>query len=263
MRWNMNPILFELGPVEIRWYGLFFAIGILLGARAMPRTFAKRGLNPDHAERLTIWIVVGMIIGAHLIHLVFYEPSSFIHNPRRIIEIGVGLASHGGGLGSIIAIALFCKRHKLEFFRHADASMLSALWVIPWVRIGNFFNSEIFGRPTDLPWGVIFAYRGQTIPRHPSQIYESLIGFSLLALALYIDHKFRDRMRPGAMLFLLLGLYFLTRFFVEYVKEYQVLSPSFPLTMGQCLSLPIFLLCGYLLLFTERFNLLKRSDQLC
>ncbi len=257
MRWNVAPIIFEIGPVEVRWYGLFFATGILLGARAMPRVFRGRGLNPEDGERLTLWLVVGMILGAHLLHLAFYEPYSFVLKPRRIIEIGVGLASHGGGLGAILALALYCKRRGLAFLPYADASMVAALWVVPWVRVGNFFNSEIFGRTTDLPWGVIFEYRGHAVTRHPSQIYEALLGFGLLAFAVWMDRRYGKRLKPGATLYMLAGLYFTTRFLVEYTKEYQVLPSTFPLTMGQCLSLPIVLLCAYLLFFGGKRGILR------
>lgn len=254
MRWNIDPILFKLGPLQVRWYGLFFATGILLGARAITRVFEQRKLKPEHAERLTIWIVIGMILGAHLVHLVFYEPRSFIDNPRRIIEIGVGLASHGGGLGAIIALALFCKRYRLDFHTHADASLVAALWVPPWVRIGNFFNSEIVGRPTDLPWGVIFERRGFTMPRHPSQLYEALAGFAILAIAIWVNAKCRDRLRPGATFYLLLFIYFIIRFTLEFFKAYEAIDSSSPLTMGQYLSIPFLLFCAYMLFVSKRFN---------
>jgi prolipoprotein diacylglyceryl transferase len=195
-----------------------------------------------------------MILGAHLINLIFYEPYSFIYNPIRIIELGKGLASHGGGLGAIVALAWYCRRRGLEFHRHADASMVGALWVIPFVRIGNFFNSEIVGRATDLPWAVIFDRNRDGIARHPSQIYEALTGFAILAIGLWLNKKYAARLRPGSLLYLSLLLYFSTRFLLEYVKEYQVLHPSFPLTMGQCLSLPIVLLCAYFLFGTNRFK---------
>jgi phosphatidylglycerol---prolipoprotein diacylglyceryl transferase len=264
MHWNMNPVLFQLGPLGIRWYGLFFAIGIILGARALPRVFESRGLNRKDAEPLTVWLVVGMIIGAHFIHLVFYEPRSFIDNPRRIIEIGLGLASHGGGLGAVMALALFCKRRQLDFFRHADAGMIAALWVVPWVRIGNFFNSEIYGRVTDVPWAVIFDRTRDPVPRHPSQLYEAAIGFAILGFAYWLHRKYGTRLRPGVTLFILLGVYFTTRFFIEYVKEYQdyqVFSRSAPFSMGQCLSLPIIALCAYLLFFTKRFNIRATNSE--
>ncbi len=256
MHWNVEPVIFSIGPVGIRWYGLFFASGVLLGAHTIPRVFEQRGLARQDGERLILWLAGGMIVGAHLIHLIFYEPYSFIYDPIRIVEIGKGLASHGGGLGAIAALAFYCWRRKLQFHRHADASMVGALWVIPFVRIGNFFNSEIVGRATDLPWAVIFDQRGDGIARHPSQIYEALTGFAILAIGLWLNKKYAERMRPGSLLYLLLLLYFSTRFLLEYVKEYQVLHQSFPLTMGQCLSLPIVLFCAYLLFFTKRFKFL-------
>jgi phosphatidylglycerol:prolipoprotein diacylglycerol transferase len=255
MHWNVDPVIFNLGPLGIRWYGLFFATGVLLGAHTIPRVFEQRGLDKRDGERLVIWLAVGMILGAHLIHLIFYEPRSFIYNPGRIFELGTGLASHGGGLGAIAALILYCWRRRLDFHRHADASMVGALWVIPFVRIGNFFNSEIVGRATDLPWAVVFDQRGDGILRHPSQIYEALTGFAILAFGLWMNRRYAGRTRPGSLLYLLLFVYFLTRFLLEYVKEYQVLAPTFPLTMGQCLSLPIVLGCAYLLLFTKRFRL--------
>jgi phosphatidylglycerol:prolipoprotein diacylglycerol transferase len=259
MRWNIDPILFKLGPLQVRWYGLFFATGILLGASAISRVFQQRNLNKEHAERLTIWLVVGMIVGAHLVHLVFYEPRSFIDNPRRIIEIGVGLASHGGGLGAITALGLFCWHYRLGFHRLADASMIAALWVAPWVRIGNFFNSEIVGRPTDLPWGIIFERRGFTTPRHPSQLYEALAGFALLALAEWVNAKYRDRLRPGTTFYLLLFVYFIIRFTLEFFKAYEAIDPSSPLTMGQYLSIPFLLFCAYMLFISKRYNLWSRD----
>jgi phosphatidylglycerol---prolipoprotein diacylglyceryl transferase len=260
MRWNIDPVLFKFGFLQVRWYGLFFATGILLGARAITRVFEDRHLKKEDAERLTIWLVIGMILGAHFIHLAFYEPESFVDNPRRIIEIGVGLASHGGALGAILALFLFCRRYRLDFFRHADASIVAALWVAPWVRIGNFFNSEIVGRPTDVPWGIIFERRGFTTPRHPSQLYEALAGFALLAFAVWLNAKYRDRLRAGATLFLLLLVYFIIRFSLEFFKAYEAIDPSSPLTMGQYLSLPFLLLCVTALFISKRFRLWPLLD---
>ncbi len=246
MIWDLDPTLFKFGPIEIRWYGLCFVIGLLLAISRMERSFRDRDLPEKHASALGLWLPVGMIIGAHLLHLVFYEPRSFIDNPRRIIEIGVGLASHGGGVGVIVALWIFCRKHGAPFLRYADAVMVAAVWLFPWVRIGNFFNSEIFGRPTDLPWGVVFAYRGLAEPRHPSQLYEAFAGFLLIGVAVWM-HRRREQMPPGAALYWLLLLYFSGRFLVEYVKEYQVLNATVPLTMGQWLSLPIVLVCAALL----------------
>lgn len=255
MHWNVDPVLVDLGFLQLRWYGLFFAIGIVLGVSALGRYFRQRGLPEEHANSLALWLPIGMILGAHLVHLVFYEPRSFIYNPRRIIEIGSGLASHGGGLGAILALWLFCRRHGQSFYRYADPSMLAAMWVIPWVRVGNFFNSEIYGTRTDLPWGVIFERHGFTQPRHPSQVYEAIIGFSLLGLALWLNRNYARRWRPGAFLYFNLFTYFITRFMVEYVKEHQVFDPTSPFDMGQYLSAPIVLVSAYMLLFSKRHNI--------
>jgi prolipoprotein diacylglyceryl transferase len=208
-----------------------------------------------------------MILGAHFVHLIFYEPQSFINNPIRIFQIGSGLASHGGGLGAIIAVILFARRYRVKnVMRYMDPAMCAATWVIPWVRVGNFFNSEIVGRPWDGPWAVAFprhdcpgyfanAELCHAPLRHPSQAYEAILGFIMVGIAVYLQRKWRNRLRPGAILFILLAYYFTTRFFIEYVKEYQVLSPSFPLTMGQMLSLPIVLFSLYMLFFSKMSNI--------
>ncbi|HJK95849.1 MAG TPA: prolipoprotein diacylglyceryl transferase [Polyangiaceae bacterium LLY-WYZ-14_1] len=243
MTWNVDPVLFELGPLEIRWYGLFFAFGLLLTVNRVHKSFRDRKLPEEQAATLSLLLPLGMIIGAHLIHLIFYEPESFWRNPRRIIEIGYGLASHGGGLGVAVALWLYVRAKKGSFLRYLDAVMIGAVWLFPWVRIGNFFNSEIVGRATDLPWAVVFARRGEDFARHPVQLYEALAGFALIGVAEWMDRQ-RGRWPRGVLFSVLLGLYFTYRFLLEYTKEYQVLAPGFPLTMGQLLSLPPLLLAA-------------------
>ncbi len=243
MTWDIDPTLFHLGPLEIRWYGLCFVIGLYLGVIVLERAFRRREFPAKHAHSLTLWMPIGMIIGAHLIHLVFYEPRSFIDNPIRIVQIGSGLASHGGGLGAILVLWWLCRKWKVEFLRYADACMVASVWIFPWVRIGNFFNSEIAGRVTEMPWGVVFV-RSDLQPRHPSQLYEALLGVALIVLSFAYERR-RDRLAPGVTLFSMLTIYFAARSGLEYFKEYQILTPGFPLTMGQCLSLPLVALCGW------------------
>ncbi|MBW2736628.1 MAG: prolipoprotein diacylglyceryl transferase, partial [Deltaproteobacteria bacterium] len=250
VHWNIDPVLIDLGLIELRWYGLFFATGVMLGARAMPHYFERFKLPPKHAGAMTIWAMVSMVLGAHFLHLLFYEPRSFIDNPRRIIEIGKGLASHGGGLGAVLAVFLYSRSKKIPFHRLLDPMVGTSLWVIPFVRLGNFFNSEIYGRATDLPWAVIFARRGFTESRHPSQLYEMLVGFALLGLWLLLGRRARERWAPGALSYLTIFCYFTTRFLIEFVKEYQTLHASFPLTMGQMLSTPLALLGLGMFLFS-------------
>lgn len=274
--WDIDPVLIQIdaintsvtnGPLQIRYYGLCFAIGLLGAAWAFPNYFERWGFPRIFGERLTLWTPIGMIIGAHLIHLIFYEPESFVNNPVRIVQIGSGLASHGGGLGAILAVLFFARKHREDPLALMDPAMCGATFVIPWVRVGNFFNSEIVGRPWDGPLAIVFprhdcygwvegaALCEQAVPRHPSQVYEAVLGFIMLGIAVYLQAKWRNRLRPGAILFILLAYYFTTRFFIEYVKEYQTLSDAFPLTMGQCLSLPIVLFSLYMLLFSKRSNI--------
>ncbi len=293
--WDIDPVLIQFdwlsspvtnGPLQIRFYGLFFAVGLLTGAWAYPVYFEKWGFTRKQGERLTLWAPIGMIIGAHLIHLFFYEThvfTDFFGNPnaltweqlwRRLVQIGSGLASHGGGLGAIVVITAFARYHKRHPLEFMDPAMCGAAFVIPWVRVGNFFNSEIVGRPWDGPLAVYFPRhecpqyamvetgRAQelcetVIYRHPSQVYEAVLAFLLLGFSVYLMAKWRHRLRKGAIFFMVLGLYFVTRFGIEYFKEYQTLSDSFPLTMGQLLSAPIVLLCLYMVFVSKTSNILK------
>jgi prolipoprotein diacylglyceryl transferase len=260
MEWNLDPVALDLGFFEIRWYGICFMIGLLLGATALPRALERRGMPKEHAGALTIWVPVGMIIGAHLVHLIFYEPRSFIDNPRRIIEIGLGLASHGGGLGCIVATWLYSRKHKLDLHTMLDIVVTGTVWVIPMVRLGNFANSEIYGRITDVPWGVVFVRHGFHHARHPSQLYEALIGFALVGLTWFLEHKRKGKLRPGALFYFVIGLYFISRFLIEWAKEYQVLTPSSPFTMGQLLSVPFILYFMYMAFFSKKHTILKPPD---
>ncbi|MBK6578017.1 MAG: prolipoprotein diacylglyceryl transferase [Sandaracinaceae bacterium] len=266
--WNPDPIIAELGSIELRWYGVCFAIGILWGATMLPRYYQQRGFSEDHANSLSIWIPLCMIIGAHAVHIIFYDTevlTRFWRTPdwdhfRPILDVRSGLASHGGGLGCIFAVWAYARSKKLSFFELVDATMLAAVWVFPWVRIGNFVNSEILGMPATVPWAVVFDQIDQT-PRHPTQLYEATLGFVLIGIAVWLNRKHAHRLRPGALFFTLLGLYFVLRFIVEFWKEHQTPDPmSAYITTGQWLSLPIFLTCGLVLLLSKRHGILTPPD---
>ena len=244
MRWDVDPILIDFGPVAIRWYGLLFAAGVLTAASVFPRLFKRRGYPVEDASAVTLWLLVGLVLGAHLGHLAFYEPRSFFENPRRIIEVGYGLASHGGVAGAIFAMWLYCRRKKVPFYRYCDCLGLATVWIIPFIRTGNFFNSEIIGRPTDVPWGVIFVRRGFVDPRHPAQLYEALAGILLILYSYRLDRR-RDTLPPGYATWAILLGYFCARFLIEFVKEHQVLSSGHILTMGHWLSIPVIALSAW------------------
>jgi prolipoprotein diacylglyceryl transferase len=251
MRWDVDPTLVDFGLLEIRWYGVLFAGGVLCAATVFPRLCKRRGYPEKDASAAVLWILLGMVLGAHLLHLAFYEPRSFIDNPIRIIQLGYGLASHGAVLGAALGLWLFCRKRGVPFRRYADPAGMACAWVIPFIRTGNFFNSEIIGRPTELPWGVVFAQRGYTEPRHPAQLYEALVGVGLIALTYWLERR-RDRFKPGVSFCVILLLYFCARFLIEFVKQHQVLDESAFITMGQWLSLPVIAVTAYGIVWCNR-----------
>jgi len=272
MRWDIDPRLGTWGAIELRWYGLFFATGLLLCAWKAPKYFSLWGLPKQHAERLTLWVPIGMLLGAHYIHLIFYEQDGLFDLSFRVNSwwpldvdvgrfwaLGSGLASHGGGLGCVLAVWLFWRLYGqklgISFFRYADAVMITSIFVYPFVRLGNFFNSEILGRPTDGPWGVIFA-RIDDIPRHPVVLYEAFFYFAELAFAvLWFQPRYVRKLRPGVAFFLFLAIHFSLRFIAEFAKDAQHVDEGWALNMGHLLSLPIILGCSYMILFTKRFSI--------
>lgn len=253
--WDVHPVLFQLGDLQIRYYGVFYAIGVMMIFWSAFYFFRLKGLDEDDLNSASIVMIIGLILGAHWTHILFYEPRSIIDNPVRIIEFGKGLASHGGGVGALLALWLYCRYKKVPFFRYCDPIAAGAFWIVPTVRFGNFFNSEIVGRVTDGTWGVIFARRGLLEPRHPSQLYEAAIGIFIVVFTTLFYRAYHRRLRPGAILFMMTGMYAVTRFGIEYYKEYQTVSESFPLTMGQMLSVPLVLFCFYQNTFNPRFKL--------
>lgn len=251
----------------ILWYGFFFALGFLLGyfllvyllGRFLPKKQAK-----DLAEKALAYGVLGVIIGARLGDVLFYQDWYLLKsNPWIILQPWQGgLASHGGALGLVLALALFFKKEKkhlpsLSFIGFLDFICLPAAIIAGFIRIGNFFNQEILGTPTDLPFGVIFGHPADgsfPLPRHPVQLYESAFYF-LLALLFFIRKKDLGHQRQGRTLGLFLALVFGFRFLIEYVKTEQsaLIGIQSIFTMGQLLSVPFFIV-GLLLLYKTRKN---------
>lgn len=271
MVWDIDPVIVNLGFIELRYYGVLFASGIFTAYFIASKLMKERELPEKHLDSILIYVVIGVIIGAHLVHLIFYEPESFINNPIRIIEIGKGLASHGGLLGAVIGMLLFCRKYKVNFFEYSDPLAVGATLTSSFVRMGNFFNSEILGRvvdPEKIPWAVKFA-RIDNQWRHPSQIYEVLMGLLIFAIIYPLYKKTWRQRRPGFFLFLFLVMYFSLRFLVEFVKRHQsriiVEGSQFDqvkemLTMGQWLSLPIVLFALYMLFGKPGFARKRKEE---
>lgn len=247
--WNADPELFSFGPVSVRWYGLMFAIGFTVGYWIVSKMFRHEGAPEKWLGSLLAYVVVATIVGARLGHVFFYEWDYYFQHPGEILQIWHGgLASHGGTIAIIIALFLWswivAKKPASWVF---DKITVAIALVGGLIRLGNLFNSEIYGGPTDLPWGFVFVRDGQTIPAHPTQLYEALCYFALFGLLMWMYWKKNAQERP----WLITGVFFigifLPRFLIEYVKNVQVSSEyamieQYGMNMGQVLSIPFILI---------------------
>ncbi len=247
--WNADPELFSFGPVSVRWYGLMFAIGFTVGYWIVSKMFRHEGAPEKWLGSLLAYVVVATIVGARLGHVFFYEWDYYSQHPGEILQIWHGgLASHGGTIAIIIALFLWswivARKPASWVF---DKITVAIALVGGLIRLGNLFNSEIYGGPTDLPWGFVFVRDGQTIPAHPTQLYEALCYFALFGLLMWMYWKKNAQERP----WLITGVFFigifLPRFLIEYVKNVQVSSEyamieQYGMNMGQVLSIPFILI---------------------
>ncbi|MBD5335833.1 MAG: prolipoprotein diacylglyceryl transferase [Bacteroides sp.] len=247
--WNADPILFHLGPLAVRWYGLMFAVGFFIGYQIVAKMFKHEGAPESWLGTLLIYLVVGTIVGARLGHCLFYEWDYYSQHPLDILKVWEGgLASHGGTIANIIGLFIFswCVSKKPASWVF-DKIVVAVALVAGLIRLGNLFNSEIYGSYTDLPWGMIFVRNGETLPAHPTQLYEALLYFALFALLMWMYWKRNAEERP----WLLTGVFFTVtfggRFLIEYVKNVQVASElamraQYGMDLGQILSIPFIVL---------------------
>ncbi len=240
--WNVDPVLLNLGSFKIHWYGALFAAAILSGLQVMKWIFATENLKAESLDTLLGYVVFGIIIGARLGHCFFYDPSYYFANPLKILAIWEGgLASHGGGLGVIIATAFYAKKHQVSYLWLLDRLAIGTALFGVFVRSANFVNSEILGVTSNVPWAIIFS-RIDNLPRHPAQLYEafSYLVIFLVLIALY--RKFKAKSPNGLLLGIFLVLTFTARFLIESVKQKQAAySTDVILNTGQLLSIPFFI----------------------
>jgi phosphatidylglycerol:prolipoprotein diacylglycerol transferase len=239
---NINPFLFRLGFYPVNYYTLFAAATAVIGFFLFRWQLRRGGYPAGVAWTSVPLLVVFLVVCIRLAHCVFYNPKFYFSDPRQILRIfRGGLSSHGALAGALIALAITAGIFKARFADLCDRFCFSSAAGASLVRLGNFFQTEVMGRETGLPWGVRFMryHRGDVI-RHPSQIYEFLFGALVLAVLLAVDNKAGGEKRPrGLIAGVFLVLYFTGRFFLEFAKEYQILDPAkSPLTMGQWLSIP-------------------------
>lgn len=257
--WNVDPEIFSIGPFSIRYYGLLFALGFLFGYYIFKRYFIIEQIPIKELDRLTIYAFLGVLIGARLGHVIFYEPKYYLQNPLEIIMIWHGgLASHGGVLGLFIALWFYAKHNFNDYLWILDRMSMPAALSGTLIRLGNLMNSEIYGKATELPWGFIFIRNNETLPKHPTQIYEALCYFLIFLFLFFLYNRKKKLVSRGQMTGWALILIFVTRFVIEFIKEVQVpFEQSMLLNMGQILSIPLIAIGFYILYTSNKRPLLE------
>ncbi len=257
--WNVDPEIFSIGNLSIRWYGLLFASAFLFGYIVFTRFLKTDRLTSEMLDELLIYMAVGTVVGARLGHCFFYEPDYFLKHPVEILKIWKGgLASHGAAIGILLSLWLYIRKHKLSFLWLMDRIVIVVALGGAFIRTGNLFNSEIYGLPTNLPWGFEFvrdklydSTTGQLLPtvaRHPTQLYEAFSYLLIFAFLFIFYRKRHTKVRDGFIFGIFMILLFTARFLIEYVKNDQVaFEAGMKFNMGQLLSLP-FILAGVVMI---------------
>lgn len=270
--WDLRPQIFNIGSFEVRYYSLLFGIGFIIGYYLLLRMYKKEGVSVELLDKLTIYVIIATILGARIGHCLFYETSEYLAHPLRIFlpfqgTIGKdfrftgyqGLASHGGALGILLGIYFYSKKFKLKYLWVLDRLSIPTALAATFIRMGNFFNSEITGIPTSLPWGVKFMRvkddfdiaANEILPKHPAQLYEALAYLAIFILLYYLYNKKYKTAKQGFYLGIFLTMVFVARFFIEFVKDVQEsFEKDMILNMGQLLSLP-FIAVGLYLIFRK------------
>jgi len=262
--WNVDPVIYWITDTfPLKYYGLFFVIGLLLGLSIVKRIYKQEGVPVENLEKLSTYIFIGTVLGARLGHCLFYDFEYYSHNLVEVLipikKIGEtykfigfqGLASHGGAIGVLTAIGLYCKKYKTNLFWVFDRVAIAVPVTGAFIRLGNFMNSEIYGKPTNGNWGVIFQ-RDDLIPRHPTQLYEAFAYFLIFAVLLFIYRSQKGKRQHGFIFGVFLILLFLARFLIEFYKENQVgFENEMMINMGQVLSIP-FMIIGMIFIFLKK-----------
>lgn len=251
IRWNVSPDLLHLGPLTLRWYGLLFAAGFLVGFYLMRHIYRQEGRPEKDLDTLLWYLLIGTVVGARLGHCLFYEPQFYLSNPIEIFKVWEGgLASHGGTIGVFVALLLYTrKRPDQPFLWLADRLAVPTALAAAFIRLGNLFNSEIYGHITTVPWAFVFE-RVDPHPRHPTQLYEALVYATLFGVLLILYRRgVLIRWPAGRTLGFFLVWVFGWRWLIEWVKEPQeAFDLALPFNMGQLLSVPFIGVGLYLML---------------
>ena len=252
VHWNVNPDILHLGGITVRWYGLLFVSGFILGYYIFRKFFQREGIPADRViDPLLYTLLIGTLVGARLGHCIFYQPDYYFGSLKGFLEIFQpwkgGLASHGGAVALILAMIWFARKYGRKYNFDTvwllDHLAIATAFAGAFIRFGNLMNSEIYGDVTTLPWGFIFERVGETQPKHPTQLYEALSYLILGIILVLLYNKRLDKMYRGTFIGLFLVGCFGMRFLIEFIKEPQVeFEVNMALDMGQILSIPFILI---------------------
>ena len=262
INWNPDPELFKFFGISIRYYGLLWIIGLALAYFIVQRQYSDRRIDEKKFEPLFFYCFFGILIGARLGHCIFYDWAYYQDHflemilPIKILPDGswkmtgyTGLASHGGTLGLIIALWMYCRKTKMHYMDVLDMIAVATPITACCIRLANLMNSEIIGKPSDVPWAFIFE-RVDMQPRHPGQLYEAIAYLILFFIMIYLYKNYSKKLHRGFFFGLCLTEIFTFRFFIEFLKENQVnFEDSMTLNMGQWLSIPFVIIGVYFMCF--------------
>lgn len=264
--WNPSEVALTIGTFGVRWYALCWCIGLALGYVVVYKLYKQQRIPQEKFDPLFLYCFVGILAGARLGHCLLYEPGYFLGHPLemflpiRVLPDGgwryvgyAGLASHGGTLGLMIALWMYVRKYKVNIMRVLDNIAIATPICACFIRLGNLMNSEIVGKYTGTDWGFVFAQNGDTLPRHPGQLYEAIAYFVFFFVGLWLYRKYKEKVGTGFYFGFCLTSIFAFRFFVEYFKEVQEawelsMQGAIGINQGQLLSIPFVVLGLYCLL---------------
>lgn len=251
INWNVDPELFRIGSFAVRWYGLLFVSGFVLGYWMFTKFFERENVDKGILDPLLYTLLLGTLVGARLGHCIFYQPDYYFGSWDGFLEIFQvwkgGLASHGGTIVLFFCMMWFARKYgpknNFDFVWILDHLCIAVVFAATFIRLGNLFNSEIYGDVTSLPWGFVFERRGEVEPKHPTQLYEALSYFLLGLFLLWLYVKKLDKVYRGTFIGIFFIVCFGMRFIIEFIKEPQVeFEETMLLDMGQILSIPFIIL---------------------
>jgi phosphatidylglycerol:prolipoprotein diacylglycerol transferase len=268
INWNPSPEMFTIPGIDwpVRWYGLMWALAFIGSHFIMNRIYKTEGRTEKELDLLTLYIIIGTVAGARLGHCLFYGPlwdtfdpngnlvnEGYLSHPLNILKVYEGgLASHGGALGILTGMWLYCRKTKESWLWLFDRLVVVVPLASALIRFGNLMNSEIIGKPTEVPWAFVFS-SVDPLPRHPAQLYEALFCIVLFFVMYYLWKNKREVLGKGFMFGLMCVALFTERFFDEFVKENQeAFEKGMALNMGQILSIPFILIGIYMIVRSKK-----------